>query len=63
MFLIKQIMTMIALMSVILIFSTQNSFQKFESKSLAKVCQRLGFKVSKANRWRNLESYEIAGEN
>ena len=30
-FLIKRIMTMIVLMSAILVFSAQNSFQKFES--------------------------------
>ena len=42
-------MTMISLMSAILVFSTQNSFQ-------------IAFKNLKAS-WRSHESYEIAGEN
>ena len=51
-FLIKRIMTMIALMSVILVFSAQNSFQ-IAFKNL-----KFG-KLLKANRWKIFESKSL----
>ena len=60
-FLIKRIMTMIALMSAILVFSAQNSFQ-IAFKNLKAIAGKLFpaicfFKVLKANRW---ETFDLA---
>ena len=59
-FLIKRIMTMIALISAILVFSAQNSFQiafKNVKASWKFFFQRFAFKVLKANRWKIFESF------
>ena len=55
-FLIERNMTIIALMSAILVFSTFNSFKKFKNE-LANFFQRFAFKVLKANRWKIFESF------
>ena len=67
-FLIKRIMTMIALMSAILVFSAQNSFQIafknlkaswqiFSSDLLSKFWKQIAGKFLKANRWKIFESF------
>ena len=55
-------MTMIALMSAILVFSAQNSFQiafKNLKASWQFFFQRFAFKVLKANRWKIFESKSL----
>ena len=67
-FLIKRIMTMIALMSAILVFSAQNSFkiafknlkpsvQIFSSDLLSKFWKQMAGIFLKANRWKIFESF------
>ena len=64
-FLIKRIMTMIALMSAILVFSAQKSFQiafknlktSWQIFSSDLFWKQIAGKFLKANRWKNFESF------
>ena len=67
-FLIKRIITIISLMSPILVFSAQNSFQIafkylkaslqiFSSDLLSKFRKQIARKFLKANRWKIFESF------
>ena len=64
-FLIKRIMTMIALMSAILVFirlkiafkNLKASWQIFSSDLLSKFWKQIAGKFLKANRWKNFESF------